>query len=168
LKLFGGRKYPVKKESGRSARQRAFELFGEGQRPAQICKVVPISLRTACRYFQDYKKIHTRVPYATIRKWMRQSPEFSEKVIVMLADGLEMSQDEVVTRMQKPWGLLEGLKGGWPDHGLDRERTEIEDRLMAALEVVKFAEIFGRKDPQTVRKTLMEMIIRGSDETLEK
>jgi hypothetical protein len=42
---------------------------------------------------------------------------------------------------------------------LERERTEIESRLMAALEVVKFADIFGQKNPQFVRETLLKLII---------
>ncbi len=99
-----------------------------------------------------------------IRKWMRENPEFSEKVIAMLATSLEMSQEGVGVRMQKPWGLMEAMKGKWPDYGLERERSVIEDRLLAALEVVKFAEVFGHKDPRTVRETLQRIIIdRGAE-----
>ena len=99
---------------------------------------------------------------------MKEKPEFSEKVIGMLADSLEMPPEEVVARMQKPWGLMEALKGKWPNYGLERERTEIEDRLMAALEVVKLAEIFGQKKPQFVRETLRQLIIRGEDKLPEE
>jgi len=168
LRLFRRRRYPLKKdENGRSARQRAFDLFGAGQRPAQVCKTIPISLRTACRYFQDYKRIHHKIPYATIRKWVRENPEFSDKVIAMLATSLEMDPEEVLTRMAKPWGLLGALKGRWPNYGLERERSEIESRLMAGLDVVKFAEIFGQKNPEFVRETLMEIIIRRVGEPPE-
>ncbi|MFC1982744.1 hypothetical protein ACFLV5_03050 [Chloroflexota bacterium] len=163
--LFRRRKYPLKSdEKGLSARQRAFELFGEGKRPSQVCNTLPISLRTACRYFEDFKKLHHKVPYATIRKWMRDNQEFSDKVIGMLADSLEMSREEVVTRMQKPWGLMEAMKGKWPDYRLEREQREIESRLYAALEVVRFTEIFGQNDPGTVRETLTKMIMdRNAD-----
>jgi len=168
LRLFRGRRYPVKKdENGLSARQRAFNLFGTGQRPAQVCKTIPISLRTACRYFQDFKKLHHRVPYSTIRKWLEESPEFSEKVIAILATSLEMDPEEVVARMQKPWGLMEAMKGRWPDYGLERERTEIEDRLLAALEVVKFADVFGHKDPRTVREILKQLMMDRGEESPE-
>ncbi len=169
MRLFRKRKHPLKRdENGRSARQRAFELFGTGQRPAQVCKAIPISLRTACRYFQDYKRISHKIPYATIRKWVRENPEFSDKVIAMLATSLEMNTEEVLTRMAKPWGLLGALKGKWPNYGLERERSEIESRLMAGLEVIKFAEIFGQKKPQFVRETLRELIIEGEDKLPEE
>ena len=169
MRLFRRRKHPIKRdENGRSARQHAFELFEAGQRPAQVCKTLPMSFQTCCRYFQDYKRIRHKVPYTTIRRWMKEKPEFSEKVIGMLADSLEMPPEEVVTRLQKPWGLLEALKGKWTNYGLERERTEIEDRLMAALEVVKLAEIFGQKKPQFVRDTLRELIIRGEDKLPEE
>jgi hypothetical protein len=75
-----------------------------------------------------------------------------------------MSPEEVVIRMQKPWGLLQAMKGEWPDYRLERQKTEIEDRLLAAMEVVKFAEIFGQRDPQFVRETLKKIIMdRGRE-----
>ncbi|MFC2066780.1 hypothetical protein ACFLUO_07000 [Chloroflexota bacterium] len=168
MRLFKGRRYPIKRdENGRSVRQRAFDLFGAGQRPAQVCKTIAISLRTACRYYADFKKLHHRLPYSTIRKWMRENPEFSEKVIAMLATSLEMSQEEVIVRMQKPWGLMEALKGRWPDYGLEREQAETKGRLLAALVIIKFVEIFRQKNPQFVRETLMKIIIEGGAEPPE-
>jgi len=98
---------------------------------------------------------------------MKESPEFSEGVIAMLAASLEMDPAEVVTRMAKPWGLMEALKGRWPDYGLDRERTKIESRLLAALEIIKFAEIFGQRDPLMVRLTLKQIMIGRGEESLE-
>ena len=167
MKIFGGRRHPIKRDrNSRSARQRAFDFFWGGYRPAQVCKMLPISLRTACRYFQDFKKLHHRVPYSTIRKWVRQSPEISNKVIAILATSLEMTPEEVITRMQRPWGLLEAMRGRWPDYGLERERTEIEERLLAALEIVKFADIFGH-DPLMVRQTLKQLIMYRGEESSE-
>ena len=166
--LFRRRRYPLKKdENGRSARQRAFDLFGKGQRPAQVSKIIPISLRTTVRYYEDFKKIRHKVPYSTIRKWIKESPEFSDKVIAILATSLEMTPEEVIIRMQKPWGLHQAMLGEWPDYRLDKQRTEIEDRLLAALEVVKFAEVFGHKDPRTVRETLQKIIIDRGEESPE-
>ena len=131
MKIFGGQRFPIKRnENGRSARQRAFDLFSEGYRPAQVCKMLPISLRTACRYFEDHKKSRHRVSYSAIRKWMKGHPEFSEAVIDMLATSLEMSREEVIDRIQKPWGLLRAMKGEWPDYRLERQRTGLEERLL--------------------------------------
>ena len=168
MRFFRRRKHPIKRdENGRSARQRAFDLFGKGQRPAQVSKIIPISLRTACRYFEDFKELHHKIPYSTIRKLMKQSPEFSDKVIAILATSLEMDPEEVVARMQKPWSLHQAMLGEWPDYRLDKQRTEIEDRLLAALKVIKFAKIFGQKDPQFVRETLMKIIIDRGEESPE-
>ena len=50
------RKYPIiTDESGRSARRQAFDLFREGYRPSRILKedLVPISMKTLLRYFED-------------------------------------------------------------------------------------------------------------------
>jgi hypothetical protein len=157
MRLFRQRKYATKRDdSGRSARQQAFDLFAEGQRPAQVCKQLPMSLRTACRYFEDFKKQHHLVPYATIRKWTRESPEFSDRVITMLTSNLGMPREEVITRMQRPWGLLEAMQG--------EVRTDIEDRLMAALAVVQFADRFGHKKPCLVKETLERLMLCEGEE----
>lgn len=156
---FKGRRHPVKRDAnGLSGRKRAFDLFTEGKRPAQVAKVLPISSRTACRYFEDFKKQHHNVPYSTIRRWRKESPEFSDRVIALLANILNMPTSEVVTRMQRSWGLLQAMKGEWPDYRLERQRTEMEDRLLAALEIVNLADKVGGTDPQLVRKTLRELM----------
>ena len=100
-----------------------------------------------------------------IRQWLRESPELSERVIALLATNLDMSPEEVVTRMQKPWGLLHAIKGKWPNYGLERQRSEIEDRLLAALGVIKFADMFGHKNPQMVRDTLKQLIMDRGEES---
>jgi len=165
LKIFGGRRHPIKRdENGRSARQHVFDLFSEGYRPAQVCKMLPISLRTACRYFEDFKKLHHRVPYTAIRKWMKDHPEFNKSVIDMLAVSLDMPQEEVIDRLSKPYGLMAAMKGEWPNYKLSRQQTEIEERLLAALTIVQFANIFGHKEPRLVIDTLKRLIMDRSEE----
>jgi hypothetical protein len=102
-----------------------------------------------------------------IRRWMKANHEFSDKVIDILADSLEMPREEVVRRAMRPWGLLAALKGEWPDYGLERERTEIEDRLLAALTILKFVEVFRLKDPEFVRETLTKLILERGKEQQE-
>ncbi|MFC1870814.1 hypothetical protein ACFLYF_00190 [Chloroflexota bacterium] len=119
------------------------------------------------RYFQDYRALHNKVPYSVIRRWIRESPEFSEKVITLVATSLDMTPDEVVVRMQKPWGLLQAMRGQWPDYRLERQQTEIETRLLAAFEVIKFADIFGQRDPEFVRETLKKIIMDRGEESPE-
>jgi len=157
--LLRGRKHPVKRDKdGRSARQLAFSLFSTGKRPADVARTTGIPPRTVFRYFESFKKQRHKLPYSTIRKWMKESPEFSDKVIALFATSLDMSPEEVVTRMQYSWGLLQAMKGEWPDYRLERQRTEIEDRLLAALEIVNFADKVGGSDPQLGRKTLREFM----------
>ena len=165
MRLFRRRKHPIKRdENGRSTRQRAFDLFSEGYRPARVCNMLPISLRTACRYFEDFKKLRHKVPYSVIREWMKDHPEFKESVIDMLAISLEMPREEVISRLSKPYGLMAAMKGEWPNYRLDRQQTKIEERLLAALTIVQFANIFGHKEPRLVTDTLKRLIMDRSEE----
>ncbi len=83
----------------------------------------------------------------------------------MIATSLEMSPEEVVVRMQKPWGLLQAMKGEWPNYRLDKQRTEIEDRLLAALKVIQLADRFGQKDPRLVREILGKLMMDRGEES---
>lgn len=154
------RKYPIiRDEYGRSARQQAFELFWEGYRPAQIHKqkLIHVPIKTLFTYFEQWKKLNDRVSYSTMRKWMKKKPEFSEKVITMLADYLGMSREEVIIRRQKPWGLMQAMKGKWPNYRIKREQNEIESRLQGALELILLAERFGN-DREEFRKEIMKLL----------
>ena len=97
---------------------------------------------------------------------MKGHSEFSEAVIDMLATSLEMPREEVIVRMQKPWGLLQVMKGEWPNYRLERQRTGIEERLLAALQVIQFADRFGHTEPRLVMETLSELMIDKSEEPL--
>lgn len=130
---FFGKKRPVQKDQTQlSLRRRCFDLFQQGQRPGQVCKTVPVTLRTACRYFEDFKKLHHQVPYRTIRRWLRENLEFSEKVINLLATSLDMTPGEVLVRLEQPWGLYGAMKGRWPDarltEGVLSNRSQIDGR----------------------------------------
>jgi AraC-like DNA-binding protein len=87
------RKYPIKRdESGKSARCRAFDAFDRGLRPAQVIREVGISLRTACRYFADWKKHRPRLEprYRFAKRLLKNHPEFSEGTITMIGEALGM------------------------------------------------------------------------------
>jgi hypothetical protein len=90
---------------------------------------------------------------------MKQNPEFSDKTINLLASSLGMPREEVVSRALKPWGIMGALKGNWPDYRLKEKRSEIEGRLLAAIEVVRLIEVFGRKDPGWVREQLKTLVL---------
>ena len=164
MRLFGKKRPAKKNENQPSLRKRCFGLFQEGRRPAAVARTTGASPRTVYRYFQDYRALHHMLPYSVIRRWVRKNPEFSEKVITMLATTLGMSREEVVARAQKPWGLLQGIRGEWPNYRLEKRRTEIENRLLGALEIVKFIEIFSQKNPEFVREVLKQLILdRGGE-----
>jgi len=108
------RKYPIKRdEYGTSARQRAFDDFDRGKRPAEVALVEGISLRTACRYFADWKKMrpNMRLTYRLHKAVLKSNDEFSEQLIEAIAANLGMSREEVIMRLQKPWGLKQLLMG---------------------------------------------------------
>ena len=138
-----GRKYPIKRdESGRSARRRAFELFDNGMRPAEVVRRVDISLQTAYRYFHDWKKVGGNLErqYQLARKIVKRPAGFSAKAISTLAEALGMAEEEVIERLQKPWGLKQLLMGGWPNPRLERLYSEQEELLAHAIKVVYFIE----------------------------
>lgn len=103
---FKWRDYPIKRdEYGRSARRQAFDLFSEGYRPAQIFKggLVPAaSMKTLLRYFEDWKKKKHRSSRSTLRKIMKNNPEFTDNYMQMMADYFEVSPEAILARMQRP------------------------------------------------------------------
>ena len=163
------RKYPIKyDEYGRSARQQAFELFGEGYRPAQIFKecLVPVSMKTLIRYFEDWKKQKHQVSLSTFKKYMKESPEFSEKYVKDLADYFEVTPEDIIDRIQKPWGIKRLTKGELPDNRLERSRSEIEGRLEAALRLIYLGEQIFRNSPKQIRRFLIEIVTLGDNTSL--
>lgn len=98
---------------------------------------------------------------------LKNNPDLTKQVISLLAKSLDMPPQEVVTRLEKPWGLLGAMRGDWSNYRLERRRTELENRLLAALEVVRFAKLFGQRDPNFVRETLMKIIIDKGGELQE-
>ena len=136
------RKYPIRKDAfGRSLRQRAFQAFGDGKRPAEVSRMVGISLRTACRYFADWK----RRPEALDARYrlaaaVKKRPEMWGTLITTVSTTLGMSQKEVVERFQKPWGLKQLFMGKWPNYAEERVRREREARLMTALKLITLVE----------------------------
>ena len=140
------RKYPIRPdEFGKSARRRAFDAFDQGLRPARVAREVGISLQTACRYFADWKKLSPGLKrrYDLVRDILKNHPELSEKVIRTIADELGMSVEEVIERLQKPWGIKQLLMGRWPNYAREERQSKCESRLRAALELIQLIEHSG-------------------------
>jgi hypothetical protein len=161
------RKYPIKRdEFGDSARRRAFD---EGLRPAQVIREVEISLRTACRYFADWKKHRPKLEarYYVFKKLLKSQGELSERTVRMLSEALHMSVEEAVWRLQRPWGLKQLLMGRWPNHVREARQSEAESRLLAALRIVRAIELWGLT-PERQRRVVERVVKALFDEALHR
>ena len=166
---FKRRDYPIKRdEYGRSARRQAFDLFTERYRPSQISKegLVPISTKTLLRYFEDWKKKKHRASRSILRKIMKKNPEFTEKYVQMMADYFEVSPEDIMVRMQKPWGIEQLTRGELPDNKLARLQSEKEVRLEAALRLIYFAERLCRNSPEQNKRLITEIVTIKDNTTL--
>ncbi len=155
------RKYPMKyDEYGCSARQQAFTLFTEEYRPAQIFKegLVPVSMKTLLRYFEDWKKKKHRPSLSTLKKMIKHNPEFTEKYVQTLANHCRVPQEQIIIRMQKPWGILNLSKGLLPDDTLHLMQSEAEDRLEAALRLIYLGEKVFHNSPEQVKQLIWDII----------
>ena len=121
------------------------DLFNQGMRPVEVTQHVEISLRTAHRYFADWKKLPKNLlrRYLLLRRGLKKNTEFSDTIIEQLAKDLEMRKDGVILRLQRPWGLAQLLKGHGPDYRRERIYRKQEARLAAAIRIIRFAEFCG-------------------------
>ena len=166
---FKRRDYPIKRdENGRSLRQQAFELFNEGHRPAQISKesLIAASKKTLFRYFEDWKKQKHRMSRSILKKYMKKNPEFSDEFVKKLADYYGVPKEDIILRIQKPWGIKQLAKGELPDHRLARIQNENEERLEAALRLIYFGERLCRNSPEQNKRLLQEIVTLKDNTTL--
>jgi len=144
-----GRKYPIKRDQfGESARRRAFALFEKGRRPAEVAPQVGISCKTACRYFQDWKKLPRNLEwkYSLARAMLKRKPEFSERIIKDIVDLLGLPLDEVKARLQQPWGTKRLLLGRWgskQNRQEEKQQSREWARLEAAIMLIHLYEVAG-------------------------
>ncbi len=163
------RKYPIQRdEFGQSLRQRAFSLFREGHRPAKVIKVLPVSMKTACRYFEDWKKQKHKISLSHLKKLMKKNPEFSDEVVGSLAEYFSVPTEQVILRMQKPWGLMQLMKGELRHAKIGRARIQIERRLEAALRLIMYAHLSSGKSPEEVKKEINRIIFSTGDRDSEQ
>jgi hypothetical protein len=145
------REFPVQcDEYGLSLRQQAFKFFGEGLSPSQVYreKLPQAKPRTILRYYEDWKKIRHGMSYKQFREIMKANPDFNLRMIDRLADALGIAPREVLERMQRPWGLLQMLRGKKKDPRLKEAPSLIERRLEAMVSLLALAEFFMH-DPRS-------------------
>ena len=163
------RKYPIRRdERGRSLRQQAFELFDKKLRPSEIYKqqLLSAKLKTLLRYYEDWKKKGGHLSYRIIKNVMKSNPDFTEQLITALSEKLEMPVDEVIKRMQRPWGLKQALRGQLPDYGLEREQSDVEARLKGGLRFMRMARLF-QNSPKELAELLLQITILKENTKLE-
>ena len=166
---FKRRDYPIKRdEYGRSARRQAFAFFSEGYRPSQVFKesLIPVSMKTLLRYFEDWKKQKHRMSRSILRRIMKKNPEFSDEFVKKLADYYGVSKEDIIIRMRKPWGITSLSKGELPDNRLYRIQSEVEERLEAALRLIYFAERLCHNPPEQNKRLLQEIVTLKDNTTL--
>ena len=153
--LRGKRRYPIKRDKrGHSARERAFDLFDSNQRPKEVYKELDISLATACRYFQSWKRDggkSCRYLYQPLAHNIKKNLEVSDEVIQTLGEHYGISPQEVIVLAQKPWGIMRLLKGDLPNRRRDKLYKQQGARLYSALKLVSLFEATGR-DPELIRE----------------
>ncbi len=168
--LWKWRKYPIKRdEQGRSLRQRAFELFEKKLRPSEIYKqhLLTIKQKTLLRYYEDWKrKKGDHVSDRMIKKVMKNNPDFTEQLLRTLSQELEMPFEEIIKRMQRPWGVKQALRGQLPDYRLKREQSEIEARLNGGLGFMQMGELF-QKSSKELAELLQQIVMLPENTRLE-
>ena len=95
---------------------------------------------------------------SVLKKYMKEKPEFSEKLITELARHFGVSTEQIILRMQKPWGISQLVKGELPGNKLVRVQNENEERLKAALDLIYFGERVCRNSPEQIKRLLQEIV----------
>jgi len=158
------RKYPIQRDQfGRSGRRRAFVAFDKGKRPALVAREEDIKPRTAYRYFQDWKKLpkNYEMQYEAFKALKKRDIDFSQEIIKLLTEGLGMSEEEVIERLEKPWGLKQLIRGKWPNYARARRQSREESRLEAALWLVNYIER-GGLSPDVIKVKIKKILDLGN------
>lgn len=164
------RKYPLKKdEGGRSARRRAFEAFDRGLRPTQVTGEVDISLRTARRYHADWKKQPRALElrYQLAKEARKYTPEIENELVKALAAELDLPEETILERLQKPWGLKQLVRGDWNREIEAKRMTKKLARLESALQFLHLYEIL-KVPPERIKAVLdaLEQEVRAERQSL--
>ena len=154
------RRYLIQRdEHGRTARRRCFEHFDKGLRPSQVAKLETMKFQTVCRYFADWKKMPKNLEdkYRLLKTLRKNNTGFSDNTIEALAEYLKLPEDEIILRLQKPWGLKQILMHKWPypkqDDGVI---SEAEVRLKAAITLINIVES-SELTPKEILNRLLKM-----------
>jgi hypothetical protein len=141
-----GRKYPIQKdEAGYSLRKRAFILFKQGKRAAEVAEMLGMKPTTASRYFSEWNRCPPNFEgtYNILKKALKTESDLSPNVAGMISKTLGMPEWEVVDILSKPHGLKRLIKGEFQLQRNKLRYNSQEQRLEAALSLVVLYEQSG-------------------------
>ena len=78
----------------------------------------------------------------------------------------EVPPEDIMVKMQKPWGIEQLTRGDLPDNKLARLQGEKEIRLEAALRLIYFGERLCRNSPEQNKRLLQEIVTLKDNTTL--
>ena len=170
IRLFRkSRKYPIQKdEKGRSLRKRAFELFDLGYRPADIYHqdLIPIKKSTLYRYFEQWKRNYDHLSLQSMKQYQRNHPEFTDQLVNLLSEYLEIPVEEVYKKLMQPWGLKQLMFSERSDDKIIKTQNKIENRLKAALQLISLIEKIYFYTPEKVNDLVTHLLTLKVDEKL--
>ncbi len=97
---------------------------------------------------------------------MKMNPDIKKEIVTALSEQLEMPVEEVIKRMGKPWGLVQYLRGQWPNPRLSREQSDVERRLSGSLWFLHFADMF-KNNLEQISELLVELSMMTENKKLE-
>ena len=83
-----------------------------------------------------------------------------------LADYYGVSEEEIILRMRKPWGITDLSKGELPDNRLYRIQSEVEERLEAALRLIYLGEHVCKNGPKQVTRLIWDIVTLANNTRL--
>jgi len=78
----------------------------------------------------------------------------------------EVPPEDIMVKMQKPWGIEQLTRRELPDKKLARLQSEKEVRLEAALRLIYFGERLCRNSPEQNKRLLQEIVTLKDNTTL--
>ena len=154
------REYPIKyDESGRSARKRVFCLYNKGRMPKEVKQEMDdIHLPTAIRYYYQWKKLPKDLDasYRLLKSMLKSSPRAMQEMVEDFTQKTSMTEDEVLSELQKPWAFRRLVLGWWADKVRISQRDRIMRRLQAAAHMVYIFECAGIP-PEKITEALMKL-----------
>lgn len=138
--LFGGkRQYPIlRDESGRTLRQRAFALFDNGHKYREVTTMLPITLKTARRYYFAWKREGPNLG-STVRATkvaMKANPDLKRQMAEAIAEELHCPVADILAEMEQPWGYRRAAMGYWGDKIAAEHRRTRLGTVRAAARIV--------------------------------